>query len=91
MGFEGSRWGRWTGHCEGAAELLKSRGIRASQDMFEHSVVLSVWGAVVSHQAHTDSVATDRPDKVTRGLIQRPCEHHFRGLDEARSGSSKRR
>jgi hypothetical protein len=37
----------WTGHCEGAAHLLKARQYQQPQDDFEYKLLLSLRGPVV--------------------------------------------
>ena len=45
--FIGTYAGRWTGHCEGAAQMLKARGYYDTRDDFERILLLSLRGPVV--------------------------------------------
>lgn len=47
QGLVGACEGLWTGHCEGAAQILKARGPRDAQDDFENKLLLSLRGPVL--------------------------------------------
>lgn len=46
--FLGVPPGQWTGHCEGAAHILRARGFRKPLDHFESRLLMSARGSVVS-------------------------------------------
>lgn len=48
QGLVGSCEGAWTGHCEGAAQLLKARGYGNMHDPFEGLLLMTVRGPLVS-------------------------------------------
>ena len=39
--------GRFSGHCEGAAQIIKARGNYNPEDAFESKLLLSIRGPVV--------------------------------------------
>ncbi|RMY47573.1 hypothetical protein D0865_08581 [Hortaea werneckii] len=46
--FLGVPAGQWTGHCEGAAHILRARGFRKPLDRFESRLLMSARGSVAS-------------------------------------------
>ncbi|KAI7255906.1 hypothetical protein KC343_g1971 [Hortaea werneckii] len=45
--FIGVPAGQWTGHCEGAAHMLRARGFRKPLDRFESKLLMSARGSLV--------------------------------------------
>ncbi|KAI6913145.1 hypothetical protein KC318_g1536 [Hortaea werneckii] len=45
--FLGVPAGQWTGHCEGAAHILRARGFRKPLDRFESRLLMSARGSLV--------------------------------------------
>ncbi|KAI7329807.1 hypothetical protein KC315_g5958 [Hortaea werneckii] len=45
--FIGIPAGQWTGHCEGAAHMLRARGFRKPLDRFESMLLMSARGSLV--------------------------------------------
>ena len=39
---------KWTGHCEGAAQILKARGFYDRNDDFERKILVTIRAPVVS-------------------------------------------
>ncbi|KAI7153104.1 hypothetical protein KC349_g8582 [Hortaea werneckii] len=47
LNFLGVPAGQWTGHCEGAAHILRARGFRKPSDRFETRLLMSARGSLV--------------------------------------------
>ncbi|GAB1743721.1 hypothetical protein NU219Hw_g643t1 [Hortaea werneckii] len=47
LNFLGVPAGQWTGHCEGAAYMLRARGVRNPLDRFESRLLMSARGSLV--------------------------------------------
>ncbi|KAK5937803.1 hypothetical protein PMZ80_009932 [Knufia obscura] len=47
QGMNGAEGSRWTGHCEGAAQILRVRGFYNPNDAFERKILLCLRGPVL--------------------------------------------
>ncbi|RAO68997.1 uncharacterized protein BHQ10_005009 [Talaromyces amestolkiae] len=63
--LNGAEGQRWSGHCEGAAKILKARSFRKPRDGFEAQLLLSLRGSVLFEGLFNENIELDPQDWIS--------------------------
>ncbi|EED17351.1 conserved hypothetical protein [Talaromyces stipitatus ATCC 10500] len=99
--LNGSEGQRWSGHCEGAAKILKARSFTKPQDDFEQQLLLSLRGCVLFEgffnekieldpQQWTFLVGNELDAKLPEGQLMQYLAHVPNILRRARAATGER-